>query len=106
MLLWYNYLQSKSLFVILAIYLIYFEKEIIMAMNPLKLLKLKDRYKIFKSDHPKLLAFASAAGKSVVSKGSTVKIQVTSPEGKTLGTEFEITADDMKTLEILKDLKS
>ena len=76
-----------------------------MALNPLKLLKLKDRYKVFKSEHPKLLAFASAAGKSVVKKGSTVKIAVTGPDGKTLETEFEITAEDVKTLEILKDLK-
>lgn len=76
-----------------------------MAINPLKLLKLKDRYKVFKAEHPKLLAFFKAASNEVVEEGSVLKIAIKNQEGKVLGTEITLTAEDIKTLEILKDIK-
>ena len=76
-----------------------------MAINPMKLLKLKDRYSCFKKDHPKLMSFMSVASKEHFEVGSTVKIAITNNAGKTIGTEFELTPDDIKTIELLKELK-
>ena len=76
-----------------------------MAINPMKLLKLKDRYKCFKKDHPKLMSFLSVASKEHFEVGATVKIAITNNEGKTIGTEFELTPDDVKTVEMLKELR-
>ena len=76
-----------------------------MAINPMKLLKLKDRYKCFKADHPKLMSFLAVASKEHLEVGSTVKIAITNNAGKTIDTEFELTSDDVKTVELLKELK-
>ena len=76
-----------------------------MAINPMKLLKLKDRYHCFKKDHPKLGSFASVASKEHFEVGAKVKIAITNNAGKTIGTEFELTPDDIKTIELLKELK-
>ena len=76
-----------------------------MAINPMKLLKLKDRYHCFKKDHPKLMAFFAAASKEHAEVGSKVKIAITNSAGKTIGTEFELTPDDIRTMELLKELK-
>ncbi len=76
-----------------------------MAINPLKLLKLKDRYAYFKKDHPKLMAFAEVAAKEHMEPGAKVKIAITNSAGKTIGTDFELTEDDVKTVEMLKELK-
>ena len=76
-----------------------------MAMNPMKLLKLKDRYKLFKNDHPKLIAFGGVAAKGSLVEGSKVEIKITSPDGKAIATDFELTGNDVQTIQLLKELK-
>ena len=66
-----------------------------MAMNPMKLLKLKDRYKTFKNDHPTLVKFGGVAAKGALVEGSRVDIKITTPDGKAIATDFELTADDV-----------
>ncbi len=76
-----------------------------MAMNPMKLLKLKDRYKLFKQDHPTLIKFGGVAAKGALVEGSKVDIKITTPEGKAIATDFELTAEDVKTIQLLKEIK-
>lgn len=76
-----------------------------MAMNPMKLLKLKDRYKLFKKDHPKLIAFGGVAANGHLVKGSVVEIKITTPEGKAIATDFELTENDVDSIKLLKDIK-
>lgn len=76
-----------------------------MAMNPMKLLKLKDRFKFFKKDHPKLVAFGGVAANGHLVEGSKVEIKITTPDGKAIATDFELTANDVETVKLLKELK-
>ncbi len=76
-----------------------------MAMNPMKLLKLKDRYKLFKKDHPKLIAFGGVAANGSLVEGARVDIKITTPEGKAIATDFELTANDVASIKLIKEIK-
>lgn len=76
-----------------------------MAMNPMKLLKLKDRYKLFKKDHPKLIAFGGVAANGHLVEGSKVEIKITTPEGKAIATDFDLTENDVDSIKLLKEIK-
>ena len=57
-----------------------------MAMNPMEMMKLGERLRIFTSQHPKFPA-------------------VTTPEGREFVSNIKVTAEDLETVEILKNLK-
>ncbi len=76
-----------------------------MAINPMQLLKLKERLDIFRSQHPKVRPFFHAV-RNTVSEGAVMELKVTSPEGKSLVTNIRLTPEDMETLEILRELRA
>ena len=76
-----------------------------MAVNPMKLLKLKDRYKLFKKDHPKFIAFGGVAANGHLVEGSNIEIKITTPDGKAIATDFELTANDVETFKLIKEIK-
>ena len=72
-----------------------------MAHNPLKLLKLKDRFQTFKQEHPDMSAFGKALKKQVLVEGTRFQIQVTTPEGRVLEKEITLTDNDVEMLKTL-----
>ena len=76
-----------------------------MAMNPLELMKLAERYQIFMSQHPKMGAFYRDVITQAIREGSILDIKVTDPDGKEYFTNMRLTKEDMETIEILKNLK-
>ena len=70
-----------------------------MAVNPMQLLKLKERFGIFQNQHPR-------AAKNSVREGAVLELKVTSPEGKELVTNIRLTPEDMETIEMLRELRS
>ncbi|MCI2050228.1 MAG: hypothetical protein LKJ76_11020 [Lachnospiraceae bacterium] len=77
-----------------------------MAINPMELLKLKERLSIFTSQHPKFPAFLQAVGEHAAVEGTVVEITVTPPDGKPLTSNIRLTGDDITSIGILKNLKS
>lgn len=71
-----------------------------MAVNPMDIMKLRDRFTKFQADHPKVLAFGQAAAGSI-REGSVLEMSVTSPEGEKITTNMRVNADDVETLQML-----
>lgn len=71
-----------------------------MAFNPMQLMKLKDRFKLFKQDHPKLLPFLRSLGSSAAEPGTVVTIKAVTPGGKELKEEFTLTKNDVDTVRL------
>ncbi len=66
-----------------------------MAVNPLELMKMKERLTTFNTQHPRVGAFLSDVSANAIREGSIVE----------LITNIRVTSDDMKTLDILKNMK-
>ncbi len=73
-----------------------------MAINPLALMKMKERMHIFQQEHPKVGPFFSMLREKAVSEGSVVELKVTTPEGEEYVTNIRLTANDVETIHILK----
>ena len=73
-----------------------------MAINPLALMKMKERMHIFQQEHSKVGPFFSMLREKAVSEGSVVELKVTTPEGEEYVTNIRLTANDVETIHILK----
>lgn len=76
-----------------------------MAMNPMEMMKLAGRLKIFQEQHPKALAFVRDVTQNAVREGSVIELKVTDPDGKDYVTNIRVTAEDMETAQILRELQ-
>ena len=77
----------------------------IMAINPMKLLQFKDRYRLMMKQHPKLGPFFSSVMKSAAKEGSVLEFKVTTPEGKEHVCNIRLTDEDVKTISMLSELR-
>ena len=76
-----------------------------MAINPMQLMKMKERWEIFNSQHPKVAPFFSAAGQCL-QEGAVLEMRVSVPgEDHDLVTNIRLTAEDMETLAMLKEAR-
>ena len=71
-----------------------------MAFNPMQLMMMKDRFKTFKHDHPKLLPFLKSLGSSAAEPGTVVTIQAVTPGGRVMKEEFTMTKNDVDTVRV------
>ena len=71
-----------------------------MAINPMQLMKLKERFEVFQTQHPKVLPFfKSLSGHIAV--GSGIELKVTDPDGGEKVCNIKVTEDDLETIKIL-----
>ncbi len=77
-----------------------------MAMNPMQLMQLGNRFKIFNSQHPKVVPFFQKAARDGVQAGSVLEIKLTSPEGTESVCNIRVTEDDLETIEVLKNMQA
>jgi hypothetical protein len=77
-----------------------------MAVNPMELMKLGERLRIFNSQHPRVGAFVKDVGANAFGEGAVIEVKVTSVEGKQYVTNIKVTKEDIETIEILKNIKS
>lgn len=75
-----------------------------MAINPMELLKLKDRLNMFRKDHPRVGGFMTAVREDM-RPGAVLELKVTSPEGKELVTNIKLNENDIETLRLLANLR-
>ena len=71
-----------------------------MAFNPLNLLKLKEKYQIFKKEHPDMSGFGKALNKYALFEGTVLQIRATTPEGKVLKNEISLTENDVEIVRL------
>ena len=76
-----------------------------MAVNPMALLKLKDRFTIFSSQHPKVPLFFQRISEKGLEPGMILELKVTDNEGNDYVTNMRLTPDDIETLKILRSIR-
>ncbi len=74
-----------------------------MAMNPIAMMQVAGRIKIFKEQHPKALAFIQSVSEGDLREGSVIEVKVTTPEGKESVSNIKLTKDDIETFNLLKN---
>lgn len=82
------------------------EEDIKMNMNPMMLMQLQQRLGKFQQDHPKVMPFFQAVGANAVTEGTVFAIKVTTPDGKTLESNIKLTANDIETINMIKNANS
>lgn len=76
-----------------------------MAINPMKLLQMKNIWDGFTSRHPKFPQFMSAVQQHGISEGTIIEVQLTHPDGKVFTTNLKLTAEDMEAFRNLQDIQ-
>ncbi len=67
-------------------------------MNPMDLLKLKDKFKRFNEDHPKVVPFFKVIGEKAMVPGSVFEIKVTDPNGKEYVSNIRLNENDIDAI--------
>lgn len=71
-------------------------------INPMSLIKYKDMWNKFTANHPKFPHFLKAVSQNVLSEGTLIEINVTTPDGKSYSSNLKVKAEDM---ELLRELR-
>ena len=69
-----------------------------MAFNPMQMMKLKERFGIFKKEHPKVLPFLKVLNEKAIEEGTVVTLKAETPFGETLESNIRLTAEDVRTI--------
>ena len=76
-----------------------------MGKNPLQLMQLAERLKIFRQQHLKVLDFIQAIGRNNLQPGVVLELRVTDLDGKVAVTNMRLTEEDIETIAIIKSIK-
>lgn len=76
-----------------------------MAINPMALLKLKDRFSIFNREHPRVVPFFRSIRENGLVEGAILELTVKTGDGKEQVTNIRLTPNDVETLKLLGNLK-
>lgn len=74
-------------------------------MNPMEMMKLGERFRIFQSQHPRAIAFVQDVASNAIQEGTVMELKVTTPDGRERITNIRLSAEDLETINILKNLK-
>lgn len=74
-----------------------------MAINPMKLLELKNLWSAFTKRHPKFPQFLSAVQRAGIPEGTIIEVQITSPDGKTFTFNMKVTSEDIDAVKSLQN---
>ncbi len=75
-------------------------------INPMEIMKIKQRLDTFNSDHPKVGPFFRSIGKNAMMPGTIVELKVTTPDGKDFISNIKVNENDVETLRSILDLSS
>lgn len=76
-----------------------------MALNPMALLKLKDRLKLFREAHPRVPMFFRAIREDGLEEGTVLELKVITKDGRERVTNIRLTGEDVETLKMLEHLR-
>jgi len=71
-----------------------------MVFNPFNLLKLKEKYKVFKEEHPDMTAFGKALNRHALVEGCRLEIRAATPEGRVIKNEITLSQNDIEIVRL------
>ena len=74
-----------------------------MALNPMKLLELKNLWTAFTVRHPKFPQFLTAVQQAGIPEGTVIEVTITPPDGKTFTSNLKVTAEDIDAVKSLQN---
>lgn len=74
-----------------------------MAINPMKLLELKNLWSAFTRRHPKFPQFISAVQQAGISEGTVIEVQITTPDGRTFTSNLKVQPEDIEAVKSLQN---
>ncbi len=72
-----------------------------MAINPMALMKMKERMRLFNADHPKVGPFFKVLHEKALTEGTVLELKATTPDGQEYVSNIRLNANDIETLGIL-----
>ena len=69
-----------------------------MAFNPMKLMKLKDPFKMFNQEHPKVMPFLRMVKDNALEEGTVLEVSVTKPDGTNYKSNIRLTPNDVRVI--------
>ena len=72
-----------------------------MAINPLMLLKMKNRLSIFQKDHPRVFPFFNMIKDHALEEGTVYELKVTTPDGDTYVTNIKLNENDLESIRMM-----
>ncbi len=75
-----------------------------MNVNPMQIIKLKDRLNAFRGRHPGFTGFIGAIRRDGLPEDTVLDVRVTMPDGRTMATNFRVTREDLDLIRSLGDL--
>ncbi|MCR4745015.1 MAG: hypothetical protein K5894_07265 [Lachnospiraceae bacterium] len=72
--------------------------------NPFEMMQFAERINTFKSQHPRALNFFGKAFGGEFREGTIIEMKVTDPDGNETIGNIKVTAEDLKTIEMLKSM--
>ena len=74
-----------------------------MAINPMKLLELKNLWNACTRRHPKFPQFISAVQQAGISEGTVIEVQITIPDGRTFTSNLKVQQEDIEAVKSLQN---
>ena len=74
-----------------------------MAINPMKLLEIRNLCSAFTRRHPKFPQFLTAVQQAGIPEGTVIEVTITPPDGKTFTSNLKVTAEDIDAVKSLQN---
>lgn len=74
-----------------------------MAINPMKLLEIRNLWSAFTRRHPKFPQFLTAIQQAGIPEGTVIEVTITPPDGKTFTSNLKVTAEDIDAVKSLQN---
>ena len=74
-------------------------------MNPMDLMKFKERLSIFAQQHPRFPAFIREVNENAVMTGTVAEVKITTPDGREYISNIRLTEEDMETIRLMRGLR-
>jgi len=77
-----------------------------MGLNPMQIIKLKERLNSFRTRHPGFTRFIGVLRRDGVPEGSVLDVKITYPDGRTGTTNFRVSDEDIEFIRTIAELGS
>ena len=74
-----------------------------MAINPMKLLEIRNLWSAFTRRHPKFPQVLTAVQQAGIPEGTVIEVTITPPDGKTFTSNLKVTAEDIDAVKSLQN---
>lgn len=73
-------------------------------INPAKILKMKQYWETFASNHPKCVSFINSVAAEPMEEGTVIEMSITKPDGSVKCTNIKVLPSDLEMIEALKSM--